>query len=71
VLKKINVSCFFFGALNPKLFLDFSQHVRLLRYSSINIPETLKNSLSSLGKRPQGILRNQSTRGFFGFESGF
>jgi hypothetical protein len=28
-------------------------------------------SLSGLGKRSQGILRNQSTRGFFGFESSF
>jgi hypothetical protein len=32
----------------------------------MNIPETL-----GLGKRPEGILRNQSTRGFFGFESSF
>jgi hypothetical protein len=24
-----------------------------------------------LGKRPQGVLRNQSTRGFFGFEYSF
>jgi hypothetical protein len=32
----------------------------------MNIPETLKMpSLSGLGKRLQGILRNQSTRGFF------
>jgi hypothetical protein len=38
----------------------------------MNIPETLKMpSLSGLGKRPQGITRNQSTRGFFGFESSF
>jgi hypothetical protein len=38
----------------------------------MNIPETLKMpSLSGLGKRPQGILQNQSTRGFFGFESCF
>jgi hypothetical protein len=28
-------------------------------------------SLRGLGKRPQGILQNQSTRGFFGCESGF
>jgi hypothetical protein len=28
-------------------------------------------SLCGLGKRPQGILRNQSTRGFFGFEFSF
>jgi hypothetical protein len=28
-------------------------------------------SLSGLGKRAQGILRNQSTRGFFGFEFSF
>jgi hypothetical protein len=28
-------------------------------------------SLSGLGKRQQGILRNQSTPGFFGFESNF
>jgi hypothetical protein len=28
-------------------------------------------SFSGLEKRPQGILRNQSTRGFFGFESNF
>jgi hypothetical protein len=35
----------------------------------MNIPETLKMpSLRGLGKSPQGILRNQSTRGFFGFE---
>jgi hypothetical protein len=38
----------------------------------MNIPETLKMpSLSGLGKRPQGILRNQNKRGFFGFESSF
>jgi hypothetical protein len=38
----------------------------------MNIPETLKMlSLSGLEKRQQGILRNQSTRGFFGFESSF
>jgi hypothetical protein len=31
----------------------------------MNIPETLKMpSLSDLGKKPQGILRNQSKRGF-------
>jgi hypothetical protein len=28
-------------------------------------------SLSSLGKRPQGLHRNQSIRGFFGFKSSF
>jgi hypothetical protein len=29
----------------------------------MNIPETLKMpSLSDLGKRPQGVLKNQSTR---------
>jgi hypothetical protein len=33
----------------------------------MNIPETLKMpSFCGLGKRPQGILRNQRTRGFFG-----
>jgi hypothetical protein len=38
----------------------------------MNILETLKMpSLSGLGKRPQDIFRNQSTRGFFGFESSF
>jgi hypothetical protein len=38
----------------------------------MNIPETLKMpSLSGLGKRPQGILRNQSIRGFFGFKFSF
>jgi hypothetical protein len=38
----------------------------------MNIPETLKMpSLSGLGKGPQGILRNQSIRGFFGFKSSF
>jgi hypothetical protein len=38
----------------------------------MNIPETLKmSSLSGLGKRPQGILRNQSIRGLFGFQSNF
>jgi hypothetical protein len=38
----------------------------------MNIPETLKMpTLCVLAKRPQGILRNQSTRGFFGFESSF
>jgi hypothetical protein len=38
----------------------------------MNIPETLKRpSLSGLGKRPQGILRNQSIRGFFDFKSSF
>jgi hypothetical protein len=31
----------------------------------LNIPEILKMpSISGLGKRPQGILQNQSTRGF-------
>jgi hypothetical protein len=38
----------------------------------MNIPETMKRpSSSDLGKRPQGILRNQSTRSLFGFESSF
>jgi hypothetical protein len=38
----------------------------------MNIPEILKMpSLSGLGKRPQGILKNQSTHGFFGIESSF
>jgi hypothetical protein len=38
----------------------------------MNIPETLTMpSLSGLGKRPQGVLRNQSTRGFFDFEFSF
>jgi hypothetical protein len=38
----------------------------------MKIPETLKMTyLSGLGKRPQGILRNQSRRGFSGFESSF
>jgi hypothetical protein len=38
----------------------------------MNIPETLKMpSLAGLGKRQQGILRDQSTRGFFSFESSF
>jgi hypothetical protein len=38
----------------------------------MNIPETLKMpSMSSLGKKPQGILRDQSTRGFFGFQPSF
>jgi hypothetical protein len=61
-----------FGALSPNQFLDFSQHVRFLRYSSMNIPETLKMpSLSGLVKKPQGILRNQSIRGFFDFKSSF
>jgi hypothetical protein len=56
-----------FGALSSSLFSNYSQHVRFL-----NIPETLKMPfLSGLAKRPQGILRNQSTRGFFGFESSF
>jgi hypothetical protein len=36
----------------------------------MNIPETLK-MLSGLEKRPQGILRNQSTSGFFRFQSCF
>jgi hypothetical protein len=38
----------------------------------MNIPETLEIPfLSGLGKRPQGVLRNQSARGFFGFKSSF
>jgi hypothetical protein len=38
----------------------------------MNIQKALEMpSLSGLGKRPQGILRNQSTRGFFGFEFSF
>jgi hypothetical protein len=38
----------------------------------MNILETLEmTSMSGLEKRPQGILQNQSIRGFFGFESGF
>jgi hypothetical protein len=38
----------------------------------MNMPETLKTPcLSGLGKIPQGILRQQNTRGFFGFESSF
>jgi hypothetical protein len=38
----------------------------------MNIPETLKMlSLSGLEEGPQGILRIQSTRGFFDFESSF
>jgi hypothetical protein len=38
----------------------------------MNIPEPLKMlSLSGLGNGPKGILQNQSTRGFFGFESSF
>jgi hypothetical protein len=38
----------------------------------MNIPETLKiPSLSGLRKRQQGILRNQSIRGFFGFGYSF
>jgi hypothetical protein len=38
----------------------------------MNIPEALEMpSLSGLGKRPQGILRDQSTRIFFGFLSSF
>jgi hypothetical protein len=36
----------------------------------MNIPETMKMpSINGMGKRPQGILQNQSTRGFFGFMS--
>jgi hypothetical protein len=38
----------------------------------MNIPETLKMlSVSGLGKRPQGILQNQSIRGFFSFDFTF
>jgi hypothetical protein len=38
----------------------------------MSIPETLKTPFwSGLGKRHKGMLRNQSTRGFFGFESSF
>jgi hypothetical protein len=38
----------------------------------MDIPETLRiPSLSGLRKRPQGILRNQSIFGFFGFKSRF
>jgi hypothetical protein len=38
----------------------------------MNIPITMKMpSLSGLRKKPQGILRNQGIRGFFGFESSF
>jgi hypothetical protein len=49
---------FWFGALSPNLFFDFSQHVRFLRYSSMNLPKTLKMPLlSSFGKKPQGTLQ--------------
>jgi hypothetical protein len=38
----------------------------------MNIPETVKMpSLSGLGKRPQGILRDLSTYCFFGFKCSF
>jgi hypothetical protein len=38
----------------------------------MNIAETLKMpSLSGLEKKPQGILQNPSTHGFFSFESSF
>jgi hypothetical protein len=38
----------------------------------MNVSETLKMPfLSGLGKTPQGILQNQSLRGFFDFDSGF
>jgi hypothetical protein len=30
------------GALSPNLFLDFSQHVRFLIYSTMNLSKTLK-----------------------------
>jgi hypothetical protein len=47
------------GVLRPNLFSDFSQHVRFLRYSSINLPKTLKMLLlSGFGKRQQGIAEN-------------
>jgi hypothetical protein len=60
------------GALSPNQFLYLSRHVRFLKLSSMNIPETLKMpSMGGLGKRPQAILQNQSIRGFFGFESSF
>jgi hypothetical protein len=38
----------------------------------LNIPEKMKMpTLSGLGKRPQGILLDQSTRGFFDFGPSF
>jgi hypothetical protein len=59
-----------FSALSETVFRFLD--VRFLRQSSINVPETLKMpSLSGLGKRRQGILRNQSIGGFFGFKSYF
>jgi hypothetical protein len=58
-----------FCVLCPNLVLDFSKQVRFLRLTSKNIPETLK--MPSLEKRPQGILRNYNTHGFFCFEFSF
>jgi hypothetical protein len=47
------------GALSPNLFLDFSQHVRFLRYSSMNLPKTMKMLLlGGFGKIQQGISEN-------------
>jgi hypothetical protein len=61
VLKKINESvCRFFLARQVS-------EIILNEYS-----RTTKNALFKwLGKRQQGILQNQSIRGFFGLESGF
>jgi hypothetical protein len=62
VLKEINDSSL---NLSGSVFRFFSarQVPEILNESSMNIPETLKMpSLSDLGKRPQGVLKNQSTR---------
>jgi hypothetical protein len=48
-----------FGALSPNLFLGQVPEI-ILRNTEIALFEWL-------GKRPQGILLNQSKRGFFGF----
>jgi hypothetical protein len=62
-----------FGALSPNLFLDF--------FPAREVPEIICNESSrntensifegGLGKKPQGILRNQSISGFFGIEFSF
>jgi hypothetical protein len=49
---------FNFGALSPNLFLDFSQNVSFLRYSSMSLLKTLKMPiLSGSGKRKQAIAK--------------
>jgi hypothetical protein len=47
------------------------KNLQKTRIKKVRHSRNTENNLFGLGKRSQGILRNQSTRGFFGFEFNF